>query len=63
MTDICSRCGEPDATISDPCCSAPDCEMLTAVSHYACLPPALQREEDEWQMMSDAGYEQWMDME
>lgn len=47
----CSRCGQrfesDERQILDPCCSAPDCENLTAVSHYACLPYAFQKMEDE----------------
>jgi len=43
----CSRCGEPGATIPDPCCGAPDCDGLTNVSHLECMPLALQRIEME----------------
>jgi hypothetical protein len=49
----CSRCGHPitkgQRYASDPCCGAPDCEHLTAVSHYQCMPVALQIIEDDYE--------------
>lgn len=47
----CSRCGFPiqegERYEADPCCSAPDCDSLTAVSHYRCLPAVFQAIADE----------------
>lgn len=52
----CCRCGGLGATVPDPCCGAPDCEHVTDYSHYECLPPARQREEDRW-AREDAEFE------
>lgn len=51
MNKHCSRCGQPASgrMEPDPCCNAPDCEHLTAESHYSCLPRAFQIEADEWE--------------
>lgn len=49
--DTCSRCRREfqpgDRVVADPCCGAPDCDGLTDRSHFRCLPPALQRMEQE----------------
>lgn len=54
--EVCSRCGKPFAPgehiVADPCCLAPDCDNVTARSHFDCLPPQLQLEELEMQLAS-----------
>lgn len=53
---VCSRCRKEikpgERSVPDPCCAAPDCENLTDVSHYDCLPVTLQELEDDWDYMS-----------
>ena len=50
---VCSRCRKEikpgERSVPDPCCAAPDCENLTDVSHYDCLPVTLQDLEDEYE--------------
>lgn len=56
ITERCSRCRNPIAPgerwAPDPCCSAPDCPDLNAVSHYRCLPRVFQIMEDEMEAES-----------
>jgi hypothetical protein len=61
----CARCLKeilPDErSVSDPCCGADDCEGLSDVSHYDCLPYGLQRIEDEFENYDPYGYETYDD--
>jgi uncharacterized protein (DUF983 family) len=46
IVENCSRCGKGllpgHRLVADPCCGAPDCDRRDAVSHFECLPAALQ---------------------
>lgn len=61
----CARCSKEikdnERWVSDPCCGAPDCESLSDVSHYACLPYGLQVIEDEYENYDPYGYESYDD--